>query len=83
MKNIKDFKPIDLNGNEIFIKDINKLIGNSIYFASVDISACEMARSIYREEDFETSDVLVESVKNASRSLAPWLIEQFTLFLKA
>lgn len=80
--NIKDFHATDLDGNEIPMKDGNKLIGNAIYFASSDISICEVARKIYKEEDFETSEALVESVKNASRSLAPWLIEQFTLFLQ-
>ena len=79
--NIKDFKPTDLDGNEIPMQDGNKLIGNAIYFASSDISICEVARKIYASEDFESSEALIESVKNASRSLAPWLIEQFTLFL--
>ena len=80
--NIKDFKPTDLNGDEIPMNGGNKLIGNAIYFASADIQVCEIARKIYNEEDFETSDSLIESVKNTSRSLAPWLIEQFTLFLQ-
>jgi len=79
--NIKDFKPTDLDGTIIPMQDGNKLIGNAIYFASADISICEVARKIYKEEDFETSEALIESVKNANRSLAPWLIEQFTTFL--
>lgn len=83
MKNIKDFDPKDLDGNSVGIKDVNKLIGNAIYFASTDILICEVARKIYKEEDFLVDETLIESVKNANRSLAPWLIEQFTLFLKA
>ena len=79
--NIKDFKPTDLDGNLIPMKDGNKLIGNAIYFASSDISICEIARKIYKEEDFESSEALMESIKNASRSLAPWLIEQLSAFL--
>ena len=80
--NIKDFKPKDLSGNELPMQDGNKLIGNAIYFASSDISICEVARKIYKEEDFESSDALIASVKNAQTSLMPWLIEQFTNFLK-
>ena len=82
MKNIKQFSPEDLDGNKINVQDIQKVIGNAIYFASADISVCELARKIYREEDFETSEALVESVKNTSRQIAPWLIEQFVAYLE-
>lgn len=81
MKNIKDFHPTDLDGNKIPSPDANKIIGNAIYFASSDISICEVARKIYKEEDFESSDALIESVKNANKSLAPWLLDQLITYL--
>ena len=81
--NIKDFEPTDLDGNKIAMKDGNRLIGNAIYFASSDISICEIARKIYKEEDFETSEALIESVKNTNKQLAPWLIDQLIIYLKA
>jgi len=79
--NIKQFAPKDLGGNEISIQDLNKLIGNAIYFASADISVCELSRKIYNEEDFEPTETLIESAKNMPR-VAPWLIEQVIVFLE-
>ena len=80
--NIKQFKPKDLSGEEVRITDLNKLIGNAMYFASADISVCEIARKIYNEEDFENSELLIESAKVA-RNLAPWLVEQMVAFFEA
>lgn len=79
--NIKDFKPKDLSGEEIPITDLNKLIGNAIYFASADISVCELSRKIYGQVDFEPTPLLIESTKTA-RNLAPWLIEQVIEFFE-
>ena len=79
--NVKDFKPKDLSGEEIQITDLNKLIGNAMYFASADISVCEIARKIYNEKDFESSPLLIESAKVA-RNLAPWLVEQMVAFFE-
>jgi len=79
--NIKQFAPHDLGNNPVNITELNKLIGNAIYFASADISVCEIARKIYNEEDFESSSLLIESAKN-SRNIAPWLIEQVVNFFE-
>jgi len=79
--NIKQFAPHDLGNNPVNITELNKLIGNAIYFASADISVCEIARKIYNEEDFESSPLLIESAKN-SRNIAPWLIEQAVNFFE-
>lgn len=80
-KNIKNFIPVDLGGDIIPITDINKIIGNSVYFSANDLSICETGRKIYAEQDFEVTDQLRQSLKNI-QNVAPWLLEQFEQFLK-
>lgn len=80
MRNIKNFCPVDLAGEKVDIPEINKLIGNAVYFSASDLSICETGRAIYAEFDFEVTPQLTESVKNL-RNIAPWLVEQLLLFL--
>ena len=81
MKNIKEFKPKDLSGEPIEIQELNKLIGNVVYFGASDISVCESGRAIYAELNFQVTDQLIESIKSV-KQLAPWLVDQFIQFLK-
>jgi hypothetical protein len=80
-KNIKNFVPKDLSGEKVEIPELNKLIGNAVYFNAIHPSVCESGRAIYAELDFEVTDQIIESVSQI-KQLAPWLIEQFTMFLR-
>ena len=82
MKNIKNFNPVDLGGNSVQVIDLNKLVGNALYFEASDISICETAKKIYDEEDFESTPELIGAVNNAVRKLAPWLIIQLVKYLQ-
>ena len=83
VKNMKDFAPKDLSGNVINIQEPEIIIGNTLFFAAVDIAVHEMSAKIYKKEDFEVTPALLQSVENAKDKLAPWLISAFTKFLNA
>jgi hypothetical protein len=82
IRNIVDFKPSDLSGNEIEVPELNKLLGNALYFGASDISVCDIAKKIYNQEDFEVTVQLTASLQNLQKSIAPWLISQFEYWLK-
>ena len=74
MKNIKDFKPTGIDGKEVVIADLSRLIGNAIFQSQIvnDISILSAAQKIYLNEDFEVTEALIESAK-ATNFIMPWL----------
>jgi hypothetical protein len=82
IRNIQNFKPSDLSGNEIEVPELSKLLGNALYFGASDISVCDIAKKIYNQEDFEVTEQLIASIPNLQKTLAPWLISQFEDWLK-
>jgi len=81
MKNIKDFTPKSLDGEKLETTDLNKLIGNGLYFSANDIATIDLAKKIYNEDDFEPTEKLQESVLSTPQ-VAFWLKDQFVEFLK-
>lgn len=80
--NLKNFTAANLDGDPVVVTDLNKLVGNALYFTARDISVLEKAKQIYKEEDFEVDDALIEAIRTTDKTIALWLIEQIVQYLQ-
>jgi len=80
--NLKNFTAKNLDGEPVIVNDLNKLVGNALYFTARDISVLEKAKQIYREEDFEVDAALIEAIKGTEKTIALWLISQLVEYLQ-
>ena len=81
-KNLSAFTATSLSGEAVIVNDLNKLVGNALYFTARDISVLEKAKQIYKEQDFEVDPLLIEAIRGTEKTIALWLIEQLVTFLQ-
>lgn len=81
-KNLSLFTATSLDGEKVIVNDLNKLVGNALYFTARDISVLEKAKQIYKEQDFEVDAALIEAIRGTEKTIALWLIEQIVDFLQ-
>jgi len=81
-KNLKNFSATSLDGEKVIVNDLNKLVGNALYFTARDISVLEKAKQIYKQEDFSVDEALIEAIRGTEKAIALWLISQLVDFLQ-